>query len=103
MTKLAYCLPVLLLAACGTSEPTIDRVQKVPVYYSPPQELMVCPPPVELTDDLIESIQTEADYNEKVVLPLYQNNEECHSNMNKIREESEKHDLLNVAKEQPED
>ena len=77
---------ILGLGACAsTPQPTIDRVQRVPVYVTIPDDiLMKCPLAPNLTDEEMLEIQTETDYNEKFVFPLWEAHDKCKSIINNI-------------------
>lgn len=76
---------VFVLSACA-SKPDIDRVQKVTEYVTVPEDLLVCPPAPVLTRAEIVSLETETDYNEKFVLPLWIARNRCAASIEAVRE-----------------
>lgn len=85
---------VIALGACA-SRPQIDRVEIRDRYISIPNEMLICPKPPVLTKDELNAIDMEDEYNEKVVLPLYLNNETCYNTIKSIRSYNETVSKLN--------
>jgi hypothetical protein len=75
-------LAIISLGACQTTGETIDRVQKVPVFVTIPDEILNrCPDaPIVNQEDLV----TETDYNEKFVLPLWEAHDKCQKVINNV-------------------
>lgn len=65
-----------------------DRVRTEIRYIDVPEEYLTeeaCPPPIELTLEEITALETEEDYNDAFVIPLYSNNEKCYLNTKRIK------------------
>lgn len=84
LTVIAILICLLLLFGC-TTRPQIDRVEIRTKFVATPEALMYCPKPPVLTEEQIKAIDTEQEYNEALVLPLYLNNETCYNSMNNIK------------------
>ena len=75
----------LLLGACA-SNPEIDRVVRVTEFVTVPDGLLVCPSAPTLTEEEITLLETETDYNEQYVLPLFEARDRCEQSIEAVRE-----------------
>lgn len=94
---------VLFLTSCGTindvrdnlayaieteeRRTAPDRVRIVPEYVPVPDQFLgegACPPPSIPSPEEIARMTWEGEYNERVVAPLYSNNEMCYLNNQRI-------------------
>jgi len=77
-----FIILMLALGSCATKQPKIDRVQKVPIYVTIPDEILARCPDAPRIDEA--DIVTETDYNEKFVLPLWEAHFLCHKSIKDV-------------------
>lgn len=96
-------LIVVTGCATGRKDPA-ERVvvQEKLIFREIPDEYLVCNPPPVTADEVINMTEFENDYNERAVLPLFRNNEECYLNIERIREWNMFNKIMNSV-DTPED
>lgn len=86
MNRIAIAIAAALSLSACASLPDIDRVQKVPEYIIIPEAILEqCPNAPRLDKDERAAIETETDYNEMFVLPLWEAHIKCQTVINSIR------------------
>ena len=90
-------ISALFLIGCVNSGPRPERIitQTVIQYREIPEEFFNCPDVPILTDEEINALIFESEYNEAMVLPREASRDECYQSIQRIYEFNEENKRLN--------
>ena len=93
--KFYVLIAALALVGCSHKPPQKIITKTIIERAIIPDEFLICQKPPVVEDDVVDKTQFEAQYNNQLVLPLFDTGTECHQNMNRIIEWNEENKLKN--------